>query len=71
MANAGPNRSGSQFFACTAKTQWLDSKNVVLGQVVESMEVVKKIEYYGSQSGKTSKKITLRRVLREKSSERV
>jgi len=60
MANAGPNTNGSQFFLCTGETQWLDGKHVVFGKVVEGMDVVAAIEAVGSQSGKTSKKVTVR-----------
>merc|ERR1719436_1794099 len=59
MANAGPNTNGSQFFLTTVVTSWLDGKHVVFGKVVEGMDVVKKVESFGSQSGKTSKKIVV------------
>jgi cyclophilin family peptidyl-prolyl cis-trans isomerase len=60
MANAGKNTNGSQFFLCTAKTAWLDGKHVVFGSVVEGMDVVKKMEAVGSQSGTTSKEVAIK-----------
>merc|ERR1712032_1195687 len=59
MANAGPGTNGSQFFLCTVKTDWLDGKHVVFGSVCEGMDVVKKCEAVGSQSGKTSKPVVI------------
>merc|ERR1712050_201866 len=59
VANAGPNTNGSQFFLRTVKTQWLDGKHVVFGSVTEGMDIVKKIEGVGSQSGKTSKAVVI------------
>merc|ERR1712050_778418 len=61
MANCGPNTNGSQFFLCTAKTDWLDGKHVVFGNVTEeTMPVVKAIEAVGSQSGATSKPVVIK-----------
>merc|ERR1712196_473426 len=48
MANAGPGTNGSQFFITTVATPWL-----------EGMDVVKKIESFGSGSGSTSKLIEI------------
>ncbi|XP_055603811.1 peptidyl-prolyl cis-trans isomerase-like [Uranotaenia lowii] len=59
MANAGPNTNGSQFFITTVKTSWLDDRHVVFGSVVEGMDVIRKVESCGNQSGKTSKQIVV------------
>merc|ERR1719447_1671574 len=59
MANAGANTNGSQFFLCTDKTQWLDGKHVVFGNVTKGMDVVSKIEAVGSKNGATSKDVII------------
>jgi cyclophilin family peptidyl-prolyl cis-trans isomerase len=59
MANAGPNTNGSQFFICTADTQWLDGKHVVFGKLISGDAILKKMESMGSSSGATKQKVTI------------
>jgi len=59
MANSGKDTNGSQFFITTVTTPWLDGKHVVFGEVIEGMDLVKKIEAVGSQDGKTSKEVAI------------
>ncbi|XP_036888562.1 peptidyl-prolyl cis-trans isomerase E [Sturnira hondurensis] len=59
MANSGPNTNGSQFFLTCDKTDWLDGKHVVFGEITEGLDVLRKIEAQGSKDGKPKEKVII------------
>ena len=49
----------AQFFITTVVTSWLDDRHVVFGEVVEGMDVVKKVEAVGTDSGRPKAQVTI------------
>ncbi|XP_010646983.1 peptidyl-prolyl cis-trans isomerase CYP21-1 isoform X2 [Vitis vinifera] len=60
MVNSGPDSNGSQFFITTVKASWLDGEHVVLGKVIQGMDIVYTIEGgAGTYNGKPRKKVVI------------
>ncbi|XP_061667998.1 probable inactive peptidyl-prolyl cis-trans isomerase-like 6 isoform X2 [Syngnathoides biaculeatus] len=59
MANKGPHSNGSQFYITLQPTRWMDLTYVAFGQVVEGVDVLKRIEEAPTTNQRPKKECTV------------
>ena len=60
MANKGPHTATSQWFVTLNPAPMLDGKHVAFGQVVDGLDVVKKVKALaGSEGGAAGKRLRI------------
>ena len=47
-------------FICTAQTPWLNGKHVVFGKVTSGLEIIKKVEAYGTDTGRPKANVVIK-----------
>lgn len=62
MANAGPNSGSCQFFVAVAEQPHLDGLHTIFGQVVEGMDIVRKITGVPLQNDRPIEPVTIKGV---------